>query len=99
MLNRKKSDWLTKKGCKNRAKGLKEKESRVRKCGYFLLFLVSFFIFLALGIMHADLFGNAMKINTNFADTPGLKEGVAPYDMCSIPSFTPDPELSAEEVA
>ena len=58
--------WLTSEGLKNRADGLKHKESKERKICMCVFWAVCFVVFLVIGSIHVSRAVNAEKINADY---------------------------------
>ena len=61
-------DWLSKKGLEARARGVKHKETKERKCAYCVIFTISFAIILVFLGLYADRTANAGRINAEFTE-------------------------------
>ena len=59
---------MTRKGHEARARGLKKKESKERKCAYCVIFAISFVIVLVFLGLHAERTANAGRINAEFTE-------------------------------
>lgn len=98
----KKDDWCSKNGIKAREEGMKKHEKKSRKAGYCFLFAASCMVFLIIGAIHASRSSNAIAISVDYADSQipdggKIEEGVPAYDLCQIPAYIKDPDLSTKE--
>ena len=94
----KKDDWCSGKGLKYRAKGMYEKESKIRKILILVLFVVAAIAYFVLGSIHAERSANANKINSEFDQKFTLAMGfsVLTYDLCSVPAYISQEDTAVE---
>ena len=100
-----KDNWISWKGLKYRAEGI-SKETKMRKIGYIALWIMSAFVYFALGGIHIERAMNADRINSTFRDKIEQIKDIEHIDMqmpyayntCHIPSFTRAPDISDERM-
>lgn len=84
-----------------RQTGIREREIMLLKVAISATFGVSAIICLVLSGLYIERYLNSLRINKSFtqrgyADFPSNEE-VNAYDSCSVPEYTPDPDLNEEE--
>ena len=90
-----KGDWFSSKGWAERARGLRKKESRGKKCCVAIFFFFCAVVCLVIGGLQLQHAKNAAAINSDF---DGMTLTMNAYDGCNLPAYSVSSDADLEDI-